>query len=138
MRPHYTLTGRNQFTRFTHTDEHGREQLIAEFWSTTQARRYATAQGFTVEALTHDDGTPALTWHHPAPGPLFEAINLDALSNDAPDYDEAAKVLGQYAAYCDMKARAVRLRAIGDVEAAQAHERNAEAIYSRLPQWAKW
>jgi hypothetical protein len=69
---------------------------------------------------------------------LFDVPNLDALSVDSADYDLAADVLGQLAAYAHAKARAMRLRVQGDVEAALSWEKHQEALYRKLPQWARW
>ena len=69
---------------------------------------------------------------------MFDVPNLDGLSVDPADYFAAAEVFGRLAAYADVKGRAMQLRAAGDVEAARAFERTAEATYRRLPEWAQW
>lgn len=69
---------------------------------------------------------------------LFEPINLDALSIDPKDLHLASSVLGRWAAYADHKARAMELRAAGDLEAALSFERSCAAQYKQLPDWAKW
>jgi len=66
------------------------------------------------------------------------AINLDSLSTDARELEEASAVFSRLACYADHKARAMRLRGAGDIPAAQSFERAAQAQYDKLPGWAKW
>ena len=68
----------------------------------------------------------------------LEAPKLDCLSTEPADYLVAADVLSLWSAYAFAKGRAMRLRAEGDVEAALAFERNADATYRKLPVWARW
>lgn len=58
--------------------------------------------------------------------------------DSAEELQELADVLGRYAAYVEAMANARKHRLAGDIEAAQAFERNAGATYKRLPEDAKW
>jgi hypothetical protein len=69
---------------------------------------------------------------------LFDVPNLDDLSVDPDDYDRAAAVMATLADYSKTKARAVRARAAGLIDTAILRERECEAIYQRLPGWARW
>lgn len=69
---------------------------------------------------------------------MFDVPNLDDMSVDPNDYIDAEAVLKQLAAYCSLKQRAMRARLSGAVEVAVAWEQQMEAIYKRLPEWARW
>lgn len=66
----------------------------------------------------------------------IQSPNLDGMFPDELRKCEAVfSTLADYAAH---KARAMELRAAGDVEAAAAFERAAEACYRRLPANVRW
>ena len=67
---------------------------------------------------------------------MFEPINLDAC--DAGDTQQIADVLYLLAEYAQRKAWAQRYRVQGNIEHAQHHEGKNEALYQRLPEWARW
>lgn len=69
---------------------------------------------------------------------LFNELNLDDLSTDPADYDKAAEVLNTLAVYARDKGRAMKARAEGDVALATLIERRLDALYSALPESAKW
>lgn len=63
-------------------------------------------------------------------------LNLDGETvEDLKEYAEAFELLAEYARY---KARAMELRAAGDIPTAAHYERKADARYSELPAWAQW
>jgi hypothetical protein len=70
--------------------------------------------------------------------PLFESPNLDDLSVDPADLDEAARVLRALSVYAEHKASAMRLRMSGDVRTATDTEAVCDYLYHRLPEWARW
>lgn len=69
---------------------------------------------------------------------MFDVPNLDGLTDDPAELLELSSVLGILACYADYKARAIRHRKGGDVEAALSFERAADFQYKRLPEWARW
>jgi hypothetical protein len=69
---------------------------------------------------------------------MFEAINLDGLSVDPKEYDNASEVLNAYAAYCRLKSVAVEMRLKGRIRYAEAQEKSMERLYQSLPAWARW
>lgn len=68
----------------------------------------------------------------------FEVPNLDGLSTDPAELLGAAVVLETLSAYARHKARAMQARFKGDVTEALAYEAWCEALYSGLPEWARW
>lgn len=64
--------------------------------------------------------------------------NLDGLSVSPLDYQDAEIIFARLAAYCGHMKDAMRKRLAGDVEAALASERCADAQYQQLPGWARW
>ena len=70
---------------------------------------------------------------------MFEAPNLDSLSVSPAAMDEASRVLSLLASYAAAKAQAMRHRLeTKDIEAALSFEKNCDATYQRLPEWARW
>lgn len=69
---------------------------------------------------------------------MFDSPNLDCLSVDAEDYREASEVLRNLSAYAELKGEAIEQRMSGNIDGALRLEETCEAIYARLPQWAKW
>lgn len=63
-------------------------------------------------------------------------LNLDGMS--AADLITVSNVLTTLAAYAKQKARAMNNREIGDIQAAQAQERQCDIYYKALPDWARW
>lgn len=68
---------------------------------------------------------------------LFAPMNLDGFA-DEEDTREASRVLSLLSSYANNRAQAMKMRAAGDIQAAQSWERAADATYQRLPQWARW
>lgn len=68
----------------------------------------------------------------------FEAPNLDGLSLNPDDLKEAATLFRRLAKYADHKARAMELRLRGNIPVALLFEAKADAVYKRLPTWARW
>ncbi len=66
----------------------------------------------------------------------FEIPNLDGMSED--EVRQCERVFGLLAAYASHKANAMKWRAAGDIEVAIGHERAADTMYRRLPEWARW
>lgn len=71
---------------------------------------------------------------------LTDGFNLDSISMDFQDMEEAATVLQFLATYAGHKAAAMKFRTVKpiDIEAAIASERCADAAYRKLPKWIKW
>jgi len=71
---------------------------------------------------------------------LTDGFNMDAVSDDFRDMEEAATVLQFLATYAGHKAAAMKFRTVRpiDIEAALASERCADAVYRKLPKWAQW
>jgi hypothetical protein len=63
--------------------------------------------------------------------------NLDGFATAA-ELRTLATIYGRLAAYADLKASAMELRAKGDIEAALSFERTCETTYRKLPEWARW
>jgi hypothetical protein len=79
----------------------------------------------------------------PARGPqsfadTFEAENLDCVSIDPADLEALAVAYGALGRYAAVKAQAMRARLAGSMLAAERFERQLEAIYQSLPEWARW
>ena len=84
----------------------------------------------------------------------YDPINLDddadlqdaaSLNAQAGKFRDAARLLrvaadtmDRLGDYCDRKARAREARLAGRIAEALGYENFAEAIYRRLPQWARW
>lgn len=97
---------------------------------------------------------PGVTLPRRAPDFGYEPINLD----DDPDFQtpqalreagekfrraamelrQAADAMEKLGDYCDRKARAMEARSAGRIAEALGYENFADAIYRRLPEWAKW
>lgn len=69
---------------------------------------------------------------------MFDPINLDALSIDPADLDNAAIVFDKLRQYASNKATAMRYRMAGEIGPAMHRERLCERIYNELPEWARW
>ncbi len=68
----------------------------------------------------------------------FGLPNLDGLSIDPTDYQEASRVFLLYAKYAKHKSIAMRLRANGNIAQAEQFESICEYIYGEMPEWARW
>lgn len=68
---------------------------------------------------------------------VFEPVNLDGFSDRA-ELLCLARVYGRLACYAEDKAKAMELRAQGDIEAALSFEKAADRQYKLLPTWAQW
>ncbi len=69
---------------------------------------------------------------------MFDPPNLDDMSVDPKDYEEAARVLTRLAEYATWKADAMRRRLSGRVSEAVTREEICDRIYLALPKWARW
>lgn len=69
---------------------------------------------------------------------MFETPNLDGLTTDPKDLDNAASVLASLSDYAKTKAKAIRARLVGAIATALLREAECERIYQQLPAWAKW
>jgi hypothetical protein len=70
--------------------------------------------------------------------PLFEAPNLDCLTDSPADMERAATALALMAEYARHKALAMRMRLNGNMGPARNAERLADLAYGSLPEWARW
>jgi hypothetical protein len=68
----------------------------------------------------------------------FEVPNLDDLTIDPEELKRVAVVLGTLSNYATHKAQAMRYRSAGDIITALRWERDCQAIYEKLPKWARW
>ena len=68
---------------------------------------------------------------------ILSVPNLDGFA-DPEDLLTLHSVLSRLAEYADIKARAMRLRADGDIPKAQAFEAECDSLHARLPRWARW
>lgn len=66
----------------------------------------------------------------------FTAVNLDCCS--VQELAALSRVFSLLAAYSESRMRAMQHRLGGDIEAALSFERNGDATYRKLPEWAKW
>jgi hypothetical protein len=64
--------------------------------------------------------------------------NLDCLSTEAADLDQAARLFGLLAALATEKAVAMRARTAGKAGDARDCEAVCDKLYFALPPWAKW
>lgn len=69
---------------------------------------------------------------------IIEPINVDCLSDDPKDYEEAYLILSLYAQYCSTKAQIMRFRLGGYIASAERCEQELDRIYSLLPAGAAW
>jgi hypothetical protein len=69
---------------------------------------------------------------------MFEVPNLDDLSTDAADYNEAFKVFALLAQYAALKHCAMLARQGGNVAGALENEKTTQTVYGALPEWARW
>ena len=67
----------------------------------------------------------------------FEPTNLDGFI-DPVDLDALTSVYEELARYATHKAKVMRLRERGYIQAALEHESKCEDIYRVLPEWARW
>lgn len=70
--------------------------------------------------------------------PLFEPINLDAMTDDPSDYEQVANILRQYAEYCRLKALAIRYRMAEKINHAIVVESLLEKDYKNICEDYRW
>lgn len=68
----------------------------------------------------------------------FEVPNLDDLSIDPKDIEEAKDLFYSLYRYAQYKEQAMIYRMGGDIEMALSNEEICEKIYKTLPEWARW
>jgi hypothetical protein len=67
---------------------------------------------------------------------MYEPENLDGFTEaDLLVYHKVYQLLAHY---CEDKHRAMVMRREGYIEEALSAEASCEAIYQRLPEWARW
>lgn len=69
---------------------------------------------------------------------MFDPINLDSLTTNPKDLRVLAEVLTSLALYAKHRAHAIDARRQGYLATAQTAQRNANAVYAILPEWAQW
>lgn len=68
-----------------------------------------------------------------------EVPSLDGFTaNDPAVYEDASRIYKWMALYCELKAKAMKLRLKGKIAVAVEIEKQLDKIHDELPEWAKW
>jgi hypothetical protein len=93
-------------------------------------------------ASTH--GSPAYATFNAATTPRKESLTMENLNLnldcflDPAELENVASALNTLSAYAKYKARSMRHRVTGNIDAAMCQEHQCDRIYSWLPEWARW